>query len=118
MTAPAGPVIVSGKTNDNSAGPPFGPLMLNCPLLTGSVRSTTVGTPGRTVPKVTPRPPVMVSGLPCECSRPPISSTHLPRLVDHRHVDGTSIDTSSLVRRGLHLRPHPHKQIPRAAERR
>src|ERR1051325_6761019 len=163
MTAPAGPVIVSGKTNDNSAGPPFGPLMLNCPLLTGSVRSTTVGTPGRTVPKVTPRTPVMVSGLPCECSRPPISvasvssstrfiksvslrqrrqrnlaspwrragesilpppgrraisSTQLPRLVDHRHGDRTSIDTSSLVRRGLHLRAHPHKQITRAAERR
>src|SRR5438045_1891528 len=73
MSAPPGPVMVNAKTNDNNTGL-FGTLMSNWPLLAGSVRSTTLGTPGSTVPNVTPRTPVTVTGLPWACSVAPSSN--------------------------------------------
>src|SRR6266571_1316344 len=56
--APAGPVITAGSKKVRDAVPPGCPFRSNSPLFAGSVRDTTLATPGNTVPKLSGRTPV------------------------------------------------------------
>src|SRR5205809_447417 len=56
--APAGPVITAGSKKVRDAVPPGCPFRSNWPLFAGSVRDTTLATPGNTVPKLSGRTPV------------------------------------------------------------
>jgi len=64
IVALAGPVITSGSTNVSSTWLFLVPTRSNWPLLVGSVREMTRGTPGRTVPNVRSRTRETVSGRP------------------------------------------------------
>ena len=79
--APPGPVRTEGRVKVSWPCVPCGPWIMNCPLFAASVRDTTVGTPGSSVPKLKDWTPVTAIG---RCPKTGVATTTVSAKVYQR----------------------------------
>src|SRR6266516_1417160 len=104
--APAGPVITAGSKKVRDAVPPGCPFTSNSPLFAGSVRDTTLATPGNTVPKLSGRTPVT---LVCCPARGRVAAQTSDRIVKGARMGFWSGAACDGAGRGSN--PHPCRRL-------
>src|SRR5207245_1742380 len=142
--APSGPVITAGRTNVSCTSRFFFPDRSNRPLITASVRATTLAMPrtpvtpfccaanGSAAPSARERVVRVAriglcSGGACDraggglvsCPRRRVTTPppELVRLVDHRHLHGADIGSRRLAHRRGHRSTDEDEQVAGRAER-